>query len=212
MVIILKTYMKDINCFLKKSDYINSMKKFLALIILIFITLPFAPMANAEPDYEILYANAKEADFKFMHNVDPYQDEDNFKYAWSPYLLFRTSSTFTFKSSSIPAGYYLLTPRKHNGKNWILFKQQGKVQYIIPVLRTEVVEPGFYKTKVPKVKKNGWQKLGDGICQVFYKVFKSSKKQNPPDSYIEVYRYEGQLYLMKYYYGQTVYITLFRVE
>ena len=188
------------------------MKKIICLIIFILMIMPFAQKAMAEPDYEILYAQAQEADFKFMHNIDPYQDEDNFKYAWSPYLLFRTSSTFVFKSSIIPAGYYLLTPRQHNGKNWILFKQQGKVQYIIPVLRTEVVPPDFYKTHIPKVKKGVWKKLGDGICQVFYTVFKSSKKQNPPQSYIEVYRYEGQLYLMKYYYGQTVYITLFRVE
>lgn len=188
------------------------MKKFLLLILFILILLPFANRTMAEPDYEVLYAQSQEADFKFMHDVDPYQDEDNFKYAWSPYLLFRTSSTFTYKSSRIPAGYYLLTPRQHNGKNWILFKQQGKVQYTIPVLRTEVVPPSFYKTHVPKVKKGAWQKLGDGICQVFYRVFKSSKKQNPPQSYIEVDRYEGSLYLMKYYYGQTVYITLFRVE
>ena len=188
------------------------MKKFLCLLIIIFTILPFCQNAVAEPDYEILYPNAEEADFRFMHDIDPYQDEDNFKYAWSPYLLFRTSSVFTFKSSTIPPGYYLLTPRQHNGKHWILFKQQGKVLYTIPVLRTEVVAPGFYKTHVPKPKKSGWQKLGDGICQVFYKVFKSSKKQNPPESFIEVYKYEGKLYLMKYYYGKTVYITLFRVE
>ena len=74
------------------------------------------PKALSEPDYEVLYAQAQEADFKFMHDIDPFQDEDNFKYAWSPYLLFRSSSNFTFKSSTIPAGYYLLTPREKNGK------------------------------------------------------------------------------------------------
>ena len=191
------------------------MKKKLFTILFIFsmlISLATPLCANAEPDYEILYAQAQEADFKFMHDIDPYQDEDNFQYAWSPYLLFRTSSNFIFKSSTIPAGYYLLTPRQHNGKDWILFKQQGKVLFIIPVLRTEVVPPDFYKTKIPKPKKSGWQKIGDGIAQVFYRVFKSSKKKNPPPSYIEVERYEGNLYLMKYYYDKTVYITLFRVE
>ena len=182
------------------------------LFLLISIILFSSFNVMAEPDYEILYAQSQEADFRFMHDVDPYQDEDNYKYAWSPYLLFRSSSNFVYKSQTIPAGYYLLTPRQHNGKNWILFKQQGKVLFIIPVLRTEVVAPDFYKTKVPKVKKTGWQKLTDGIGQVFYRVFKSSKKQNPPQSYIELERYEGNLYLMKYYYGQTVYITLFRVE
>lgn len=188
-------------------------KIFTILFILSFLMTFILPLeAQAEPDYEILYAQAQEADFKFMHDVDPYQDEDNFQYAWSPYLLFRSSSTFIFKSSTIPPGYYLLTPRQHNGKDWILFKQQGKVLYTIPVLRTEVVAPDFYKTKVPKPKKSGWRKLGDGIAQVFYRVFKGSKKKNPPQSYIEVERYEGNLYLMKYYYGQTVYITLFRVE
>lgn len=187
------------------------MRKIIYLCFLI-MSLIFSLNAFAEPDYEILYAKSQEADFTFMHNIDPYQDEDNFKYAWSPYLLFRSSSNITFKSSEIPAGYYLLTPRKHNGKHWILFKQQGKVLFIIPVLRTEVVSPDFYKRHVPKPKKNGWQKVGDGIAQVFYHIFKSSKKQSPPSSYIEFYKYEGQHYLMKYYYGQTVYITLFRVE
>ena len=173
------------------------MKKLFLLLILLLSMSVFNLNAAAEPDYEILYAQAQEADFKFMHNIDPYQDEDNFKYAWSPYLLFRSSSTLTFKSSSIPAGYYLLTPREHKGKFWILFKEQGKVSYIIPVLRTEVVPPDFYKTHVPKPKKSCWKKLGDGIGQVFYRVFKSSKKQNPPSAYIEFERYEGNhlLYL-----------------
>ena len=188
------------------------MKKFLLLTALIFSMFAICPNVKAEPDYEILYAQAQEADFKFMHNIDPYQDEDNFKYAWSPYLLFRSSSNLTFKSKTIPAGYYLLTPREHNGKFWILFKEQGRVSYIIPVLRTEVVSPDFYKTHVPKPKKSCWKKLGDGIGQVFYRVFKSSKKQNPPQAYIEFERYEGNHYLMKYYYDKTVYITLFRVE
>ena len=188
------------------------MKKIICLIVLILMMLPIATEAFAEPDYEILYAKAQEADFTFMHDVDPYQDQEVYQYAWSPYLLFRTSSTFTFKSSTIPAGYYLLTARKYKDKNWILFKQQGKVQYIIPVLRTEVVAPDFYKKNLPQVRKNGWTKLGNGVCQVFYKVFKGSKKQNPPKSYIEVYRYEGNRYIMKYYYDKTVYITLFRVE
>ena len=187
-------------------------KLFFLTAFIIFSLFGFCLNAKAEPDYEILYAQAKEADFQFMHSVDPYQDEDNFKYAWSPYLLFRSSSNITFKSSTIPAGYYLLTPREHNGKFWILFKQQGKVIYTIPVLRTEVVSPDFYKTHVPKPKKSGWQKLGDGIGQVFYTIFKSSKKQNPPQAFIEFERYEGNHFLMKYYYDKTVYITLFRVE
>ena len=179
---------------------------------MILCAIPFIPTAQAEPDYEVLYARAEEADFKFMHNIDPYQDEDNFKYAWSPYLLFRSSSTLTFKSSIIPPGYYLLTPRQYKGKSWVLFKQQGKVLYIIPVLKTEVVPPDFYKTKIPKPKKSGWQKVTDGIGQFFYHIFKGSKKQSPPQSYIEFERYEGSLYLMKFYYDKAVYITLFRVE
>lgn len=187
-------------------------KLFIILALILFSVLIVSKEATAETDYEILYAQSQEADFKFMHDIDPYQDEDNFKYAWSPYLLFRSSSNLTFKSSTIPAGYYLLTPREHKGKFWILFKQQGKVIYTIPVLRTEVVPQDFYKTHVPKPKKSGWKKLTDGIGQVFYRVFKGSKKQNPPDAFIEFERYEGNHYLMKYYYDKTVYITLFRVE
>ena len=73
------------------------MKKIIFTITLIlFSVLTSDVNAFAEPDYEILYAKSQEADFRFMHDIDPYQDEDNFKYAWSPYLLFRSSSNLTF--------------------------------------------------------------------------------------------------------------------
>ena len=43
--------------------------------------------ANAT-DYLKLYEKTNKVDFSFYNNIDPYQDEDNFRYAYSPYPLF----------------------------------------------------------------------------------------------------------------------------
>ena len=59
--------------------------------ILILIAINITSFATAT-DYIKLYEQTNKVDFTFYNNIDPYQDEDNFRYAYSPYPLFRTSN------------------------------------------------------------------------------------------------------------------------
>ena len=89
------------------------MKKIFLVILSLFL---FSQVTCfAEIDWEALYENSQPFGTKLMHDIDPYEDEDNFKYAYSPYPLFRTSVVLYYKNMKIDSGYYQLTPRKMNG-------------------------------------------------------------------------------------------------
>lgn len=140
----------------------------------------------AREDWNKEYKNLEAADFEYIHGIDPFQNEDYTKYMWSPYPLLRTSSTFYFKDIVIEPGYYLLTPRRKNGKDWILFKQQGRVKFVIPVFKKELVPVGFYKKNIPKPDKTLWQKSWDGVTNAFGKMLKKQTKRTPPpDAFID---------------------------
>ena len=71
---------------------------------------------------------------------------------WSPYPLFRLASPIFFKSITIEPGYYALTPREYKDNWYILFKEGGKIKYIIPVYEREIVPMTFYDDHIPKPK------------------------------------------------------------
>ncbi len=73
-------------------------------IITAFILFTQSP-SFAEIDWEELYENSQPFASKLMHNIDPYEDEDNFKYAYTPYPLFRTSVVLYYKKTKIDSGY-----------------------------------------------------------------------------------------------------------
>ena len=75
------------------------MKKiFLTLFCFCFLILS----SYAEDmDYDALYEAAQPFQSKLYNDIDPYQDEDYIKYAWSPYPLFRTSASLYFKDFTI---------------------------------------------------------------------------------------------------------------
>lgn len=179
------------------------MKKFFYLLT--FLILCSAVSAHAdttETDFAKLYKFTNIPDFKLVHDIDPYQNEEYQKYAWSPFPLFRLSADMYFKNQMIPAGYYVLTPRNMNDRNYVFFKESGKVKYIIPVVKTEVVEPGFYTLNVPVAKTTKWQNFTKKTSDGFYKLFKnSSKKEPPPKSYIESTYIDGNMFLIVLYYG-----------
>ena len=86
------------------------------------VTLFFSSAVYAQ-DYDSMYESAQPFGSKLYNNIDPFEDEDSIKYAYSPYPLFRTSATLYFKDNVIEPGYYSLTPRKLKGEDYILFKQ-----------------------------------------------------------------------------------------
>ncbi len=185
------------------------MKRFLIFLTAI-IVLQLPSLAKID-DYDLLYYQANLSDVKLMHDLDPFQDEEYQKYAWSPYPLFRTSSYMYFKNITLPPGYYLLTPRTLKGKDYILFKSAGKVKYIIPVVKKETTPIDFYQRQMPVPKQTKWQKFCKKTSDLFYKLAKNSKKIPPPKSFIDI-NLEGRYFIVKLYYGDDCYIMAFRKD
>jgi len=167
--------------------------------------------ALAETEYVELYEKAKTPDFELVFNIDPYQNEDYQKYAYAPYPLFRLSSDVYFKKQTIPAGYYILTPREMKGQEYIFFKEAGKVKYIIPVVKKELVPVDFYHNNLPKPKYTKWQNFCKNTSEKFHKIFKNSSKKAPaPQSYVVTENIEGNMYLIILYYGEHKYYMVFK--
>jgi len=179
------------------------MKKIIVIFLLLF-SHAFAK------DWQQIYEELEPADFEYIHGIDPFQAEDYTKYIWSPYPLLRTSSTFYFKKHVIEPGYYLLTPREKNGKEWVLFKQQGKVKFVIPVYKKELVPVNFYENNLPKPVKSGWQKFWDGAGNLIGKMFKKSTMRTPPpDAYIDSENLTEDFVDIILYYGNHKYHMIF---
>lgn len=185
------------------------MKKNLLFLIL-FSALAIHPVFGAT-EYERLYENAQVPDFELVHQIDPYQNEDYQKYAYAPYPLFRLSSDVYFKNKAIPAGYYILTPRVIKNRDYVFFKEAGKVSYIIPVVKKELVPVDFYHNNLPTPKLTKWQSFCKKTRETFYKIFRNSSKKAPaPQSYVVTENVEGNLYLIVLYYGETKYYMVFK--
>ncbi len=182
-------------------------KRYLLIFILILLTL--FGIAQAEEDFDAIYENLQPANFDYIFGIDPYQTEDYVRYKLSPYPLLRTGVDFKFKDTIIPNGYYLLTPRIYNKREYILFKQGGKVMYVIPVYKKEIVEPGFYKMHVPQVKKNLWNKAGEKLTNLVGRISKDSKRTPPPQAYIDVNDIQNKYWQLILYYGGHKYYLLF---
>ena len=84
-------------------------------------------------DYAKIYNSLEPASHSYLHGIDPDEYYDSQNAAWSIYPLLRLNSPIYFKNQTIEPGYYLLTPREHKNKWYILLKQNGKVVHIIPV-------------------------------------------------------------------------------
>ncbi len=190
----------------KKSIIMLIMKKLLTFLCLIVLT---AGNAAYSTDYDTLYDSAELFPTKLYNDIDPYEDEDSIRYAYSPYPLFRTSATLYFKDYAIEPGYYTIVPRKLKGKDYILFKQNGKVQYIIPVVKKEPTPVNFYEANIPKVKQTAGQKAVSKIRNTFYKISKDSMKIEPPKSLINV-EVEVKYIVLVLYYGEDKYTAIFR--
>ena len=110
--------------------------KILTLLIFSIFIVSAPAFSNERETFDKIYEELLPADFEYMFGIDPYQAEDYTKYMYSPYPLFRVGVPFIFKDIKIEPGYYILTPRKKGGRTFVLFKEQGRVKYLIPVLFT----------------------------------------------------------------------------
>lgn len=161
-------------------------------------------------DYENVYRTLEVPTHSYVHNVDPGEFYDTQSSTWSPYPLFRIASPIFFKTIAIEPGYYALTPREHKGNWYILFKEAGKIKYIIPAYEREIVPVTFYEDHLPKPKLSISQKLHIGALDTIGKIFPSAKRKPAPQTYLEATDLENHYLSLVIYWGNYRYYTIFR--
>ena len=161
-------------------------------------------------DIEQMYRDMPVPDFKYIHNIDPGEYQDTMYTTWSPYPLFRLTAPLFFKSIKIEPGYYLLTPREHEGKWYMLFKEAGRVKYIVPCYKKEMVPMNFYKNNLPKIKLTRPQKIREKTLKWVGKHFDSSKRKPLPDTFLEADDSENNFISLIVYWGNYRYYFVLR--
>lgn len=168
-------------------------------------------MANAaQVDYEQIYRDLEVPKVKYIHDIDPGEYYDTQNSTWSPYPLFRLTSPLYFKDITIEPGYYLLTPREHKGDWYMLFKEAGKIRYIIPVYDKEIVPVTFYDDNLPQPKLAPTQKMHLKMLDVLGKYVPSAKRKPTPQTYLEITDLDNNFVSMVIYWGDYKYYTIFR--
>jgi len=173
------------------------------------INIQSSSQAKLTENYSDIYNNLEPATHSYLHGIDPDEFYDVKDAAWSIYPLLRLNSAIYFKNITIEPGYYLLTPREHKGKWYILFKQNGKVVYIIPVYNRDYTPEKFYDEHIPKPKLTKSQKIHMGILNTIGKT-KSSKRREPVKSFLEVNDLDNYFINIIIYYGGHKYSTIYR--
>ncbi len=126
------------------------MKKFLIIFILVFTVgnIVFAK------DYAEIYSKLPGIKVEYIEGEDPDEYYDVKELSFSPYPLLRITRPMYVLDLTIQPGFYLLTPREYNGQKVILFKDNGKVKYVVPVFEYESV---FVEKEYTKPKKKWYQ-------------------------------------------------------
>ena len=184
------------------------MKKFV-LIILMLLFFQLSGIA-ASVDYQQIYRDLDMPTVKYIHDIDPGEYYDTQNSTWSPYPLFRLTSPLYFKDIAIEPGYYLLTPREHKGDWYILFKEAGKIKYIVPVYDREIVPVTFYDDNLPNPKLAPTQKIHLKMLEFMGKHFDSAKRKPTPKTYLEITDLDNNFVSLVIYWGDYRYYTIFR--
>ena len=170
---------------------------------------PQQTKTKSTKNYAQIYNSLEVPTFSYLHNIDPEQYYDLKDATWSVYPLIRLNSPIYFKTITVEPGYYLLTPREHDGEWFILFKQNGLVKYIIPVYKRDYTPEMFYDEHIPKPKYTFAQKVHMGFLD-FIGNLKSTKRKTPIQTYLEVNDLENYFVSIVIYYGAHQYSTIFR--
>ncbi len=156
-----------------------------------------------------IYRSLEIPTFKYVHDLDPEEFVDTQNAAWSPYSLFRLTAPLYFKTIMIPPGYYLLTPRQHEGNWYMLFKESGKVKYIIPIYDKKIVPMDFYQDNLPEEKTTWSQKQHLKLLK-FVGKFKSSQRPEMPKTYLEAEDLDDNFISIILYWGDYKYYMVLR--
>lgn len=187
----------------------------LLFILCIFISQPVKAEEDLDLsnlDYIKEYRNLQEANFSYIHGIDPEQYYDMQNYAYTPYPLFRLNSSIYFKKKHIEPGYYNLTPREHDGKWYVLFKDNGKVKYYIPCYNRDIVPETFYDTHLPKPKRTFTQNVHIKFVSAVGTISKASKRRPAPNTYLEVHDLDNEYLSIVVYYGFYRYHMIFKLN
>ena len=179
------------------------------IITLILIIFGLNVLAE-ETNFEQIYRDLEPADFSYVHDIDPGETYDVQNTSWSPYPLFRLTAPLFFKNTIIEPGYYLLTPREQNGNWYILFKEAGKVKYIIPVYNKELVPMGFYDDNLPKQKLTPSQKFHIKFYDFVGRHVKTSQRNPGKKTYLEATDLENNFISRIVYWGNYRYYMILR--
>ena len=166
-------------------------------------------IAEDAEDIPEIYRNLEVPDFRYVHDLDPEEYIDTKNSSWSPYSLFRLTAPLYFKTITIPPGYYLLTPRQHAGNWYMLFKEAGKVKYIVPIYDKKIVPVDFYRDNLPK-EKTTWSQRQHLRLLRFVSKRKSSKRPDLPKTYLEAEDLDDNFIVIILYWGDYKYYMVLR--
>ena len=79
------------------------------------VIIPPSQKTKPTKNYPQIYNDLQVPTFSYLHDIDPDQYYDMKDTSWSVYPLLRLISPIYFKNITIEPGYYLLTPREHQG-------------------------------------------------------------------------------------------------
>ena len=115
-----------------------------------------------------------------------------------------------FKTITIEPGYYVLTPREYNGKWYMLFKEAGRIKYILPVYERDIVPVMFYEENLPKPKLSPTQKIHLFLLDKLGKYVSSSQRKPAPQTYLEMTDLDNNFVSMVVYWGSHRYYMIYR--
>lgn len=183
------------------------MKRF--FITLFLLVFGFSVQAE-DFDYEKTYRELPVPTHSYVHDIDPGEFYDVKDTSWTPYPLFRLTAPLHFKTITIEPGYYLLTPREHEDKWYMLFKEQGKVKYIIPVYERSITPLGFYDENIPEPKMTWSQKTHIKFMKFVGKHFEKSKRKPAPQTFLEMFDLDNNFISLIVYWGNHRYYMVLR--
>jgi len=183
------------------------MKRILSTLFCIILGLS---VSAKDVDYEQIYRDLPVPTHSYVHGIDPGEAYDMRNTAWSPYPLFRLTAPLFFKTTMIEPGYYLLTPREHDGKWYMLFKVQGKIKYIIPIYERDITPVGFYEENLPQPKLTWSQKKHLNFLKFVGERFDKSMREPIPQTYLEIYDLDNNFISLVVYWGNHRYYMVLR--
>ncbi len=163
-------------------------------------------------DIEAIYNKQIPLDIKFENNLDPYEQQDNYSCAMSPYPLVRTVMPMYSLKTIIEPGYYLLTPRKIGARDYLLFKERGRVLYTAPIFESKQIDP---EKEYPQPK-DPYDDAPFGLKSVFkgLGIISGRRTHAPqvPMHKVDCFQYNDQFYGINVYYKDRIYKTVYKTK